>query len=160
MGILSNKCILITGGTGHIGSHLVDRLATEPVQLQVVAWNKEKLDELKQVNPNIQTFPCDIAEPQEVLKIRECIGNIDYLVHLASYVPKISAVEDEAFSSVRNNVVATVNVLNHFGTGASKICFAVQQRYMECQRIYLLVRIIQLNHKATTGQVNWRLESI
>lgn len=126
MSILSNKRILITGGTGHIGSYLVARLASEGAHLLVVARNKEKLNELKKANPtgNIEIFQCDLAEPQEVLQLRERIRNIDYLVHLASYVPKISAVQDEAFSSARNNVVATVNVLNHFGQDASKICFA------------------------------------
>lgn len=144
MGILSNKRILITGGTGHIGSHLVARLAAEPIQLQVVARDEGKLRELKRINRGIQTFPCDIAEPQEVLKIKECIGDIDYLVHLAGYVPKISAVDDEAVSSFRNNVAATVNVLNHFGTGGSKICFA------STAEVYGMPRVFPISEEHST----------
>lgn len=126
MGILSGKCILITGGTGHIGYYLVSRLASEAANLLVVARDSEKLDELRRANPNgdIETFQCDLAEPQQVLKVSNRIRDAHSLVHLASYVPKISAIQNEPFRSVRDNVMATVNVLNHFGVGRSRICFA------------------------------------
>jgi len=126
LSILSDKRILITGATGHIGSYLVARLASESTHLILVARNNEKLGRLKKATPigNIEAIQCDLADPQEVLKVRERITNIDYLVHLASYVPKISAVQDEAFSSARDNVVATSNVLNYFGLDIGKICFA------------------------------------
>lgn len=40
---LSNKRILITGGTGHIGSHVVARLAPEATYLLIVARDVEEL---------------------------------------------------------------------------------------------------------------------
>lgn len=124
LSILSDKHILITGGTGHIGAYLVRRLAAEPAHLLVVARNREKLEELKRANPtgDIATFQCDLTEPQDVLKVKEDIGNVDFLVHLASFVPKISAIQDEAYSSVRHNIAATVNLLDHFGPTSRKIC--------------------------------------
>ena len=126
MSVLSDKRILITGGTGHIGSYLVARLASEAAYLLLVARNNEKLGKLKKANPtgNIETMQCDLANPREVLKVRERTTNIDYLVHLASYVPKISAVQDDALSSAQNDIVATANVLNHFGRGVEKMCLA------------------------------------
>ena len=126
MSTLNSKRILITGGTGHIGSHLIAKLASEGTHLLVVARNREKLDGLKKTSSasNIEVFPCDLTQPQDVSRLRKRIGNIDFLVHLASYVPKISAVQDDALVSAQNNVVATANVLNHFGSSVKKICLA------------------------------------
>lgn len=124
MRVLSDKRILITGGTGHVGTSLVRRLASEATQMLVVARNREKLEELKQANPagNIDTFQCDLAESQDVLKLRKATGNVDIVLHMASFVPKISATQDEASSSVCNNITTTVNLLEHFGPASRKIC--------------------------------------
>lgn len=126
MSALNSERILITGSTGHIGSHLVAKLAPQAVHLLLVSRNKEKLDQLKKTSSasNIEVFPCDLTQPQDVSRLRKRIGNIDCLVHLASYVPKISAVQDDALISAQNNVVATANVLNHFGSGVKKIFLA------------------------------------
>lgn len=127
MSALGNKRVLITGGTGHIGSHLVRRLASEPTHLLVVARNQAKLDELKIANPtgNIETFPCDLTQPQEMLRVTERFDTIDLLVHLAAAeIPKKSPVGDDALISVQSNVVATINVLNYFSQGVEKICLA------------------------------------
>jgi len=126
LSILDSKRVLITGGTGHIGSHLIAKLASESTHLLVVARNKDKLDQLKKTSSasNIEVFPCDLTQPQDVARLRKHTGNIDLFVHLASYVPKISAVQDDALSSAQNNVVATANVLNHFGPSVKKICLA------------------------------------
>ncbi len=127
MDTLRGKHILITGATGHIGSHLVTRLAPEVTYLLIVARNEQKLDELKRANPsgNIETFPCDLTQPREVSTIIERVDTIDLVVHLAAAeIPKKSPVGDNPFVSVQSNVVATINVLNYFSQGAEKMCLA------------------------------------
>jgi UDP-glucose 4-epimerase len=123
---LKSRHVLITGSTGHIGSSLITKLAPEAVHLLLVARDEEKLDQLKKPRSasNIEVFPCDLTQAQDVSRLRKHIGNIDFLVHLASYVPKVSAVQDDALVSVQNNVVATANVLDHFGSSVRKVCLA------------------------------------
>jgi len=124
--MLRNKRILITGSTGHLGSNLVNRLASESACLLLLARNKEKLAQLKRANPegNIEIFPCDLTQAKDVSKLKRYVGSIDFLVHLASYVPKISTVQDDALNSAHNNVVATANVLSHFDQNVEKLCLA------------------------------------
>jgi len=124
---LKGERILVTGGTGHIGSHLVARLASEGSHLLVVARNREKLDGLKRNAPagDIETFVCNLSQAQEVSEVGEHVGSIDLLVHLAAAeIPKKSPVGDDAGYSVENSVMATTNVCSYLGRGAKKACLA------------------------------------
>ena len=127
MSILSNKRILITGATGHIGSYLVARLATKGCRQLAVARNEENLYKLKGANlaGNIGTFVCDFTKSQEVATLAQHIGGYDLLVHLAAAeIPKKSPIGDDILASVEDNVMATINVLRYFGQGVGKICLA------------------------------------
>ena len=127
MSNLKGKRILITGSTGHIGSHLVARLASEGSHLLAVARDGEKLDQLIKNSSisNIEPVLCNLIQPQEVSQAGERTGSIDFLVHLAAAgIPKKSPVGDNALYSVENNVMATTNVLNYLSRGAKKICLA------------------------------------
>jgi len=64
---LKGKRILITGSTGHIGSHLVVRLASEGSHLLVLARDGEKLDQLIKNSSidNIEPFLCNLTQPKK-----------------------------------------------------------------------------------------------
>ncbi|MEA3343101.1 MAG: UDP-glucuronic acid decarboxylase family protein [archaeon] len=73
--------ILITGGSGFIGSHLVEHLLNDKHEIisldNHITSTPSNLDHLKG-NPNLKTLHHDITEPIEILE------KIDYIFHMAS----------------------------------------------------------------------------
>lgn len=108
--------ILITGGAGFIGSHVVRRFVTKYPDVQVVNLDKltyaGNLANLKDIEdqPNYSFIKGDITEVKEMNDLFRK-ENFDAVIHLAaeSHVDR-SITDPTAF--VMTNVIGTVNLLN------------------------------------------------
>ena len=112
----SPKKILITGGAGFIGSHLVRRLLTQHKDYQVFnldaltyAGNLENLKDIEQA-PNYSFVKGDITDAYFVNDLFSQI-NFDGIIHLAAESHVDRSISDP-LSFVRTNVLGTVNLLN------------------------------------------------
>ncbi|WP_197038354.1 SDR family oxidoreductase [Billgrantia saliphila] len=63
---LKERTILITGGTSGIGRALVEQLAHKNHAVIVIASNREKLSSLSTAYDNVFSYPCCLADRQEV----------------------------------------------------------------------------------------------
>jgi len=110
------KKILITGGAGFIGSHVVRRFVTEYPNYTIVnldlltyAGNLENLKDIEQ-QPNYVFEHGDIADIDFVTALFEKY-NFDGVIHLAAESHVDRSITDP-FSFVRTNVFGTVTLLN------------------------------------------------
>jgi dTDP-glucose 4,6-dehydratase len=110
------RTILITGGAGFIGSHVVKRFVGNYPDYFIVnadkltyAGNLENLTEIEN-NKNYKFEKTDIVEKQAVVDLFEKY-NFDGVIHLAaeSHVDRSIASPDEF---VFTNIIGTVNLLN------------------------------------------------
>ncbi len=126
--------ILITGGSGFIGSHLVDRLMTEGHQI-VVMDNlfRGKLEFIEQwlYHPQFTFLQEDIRDLQLVKKA--CSG-CEIVYHLAAQSNVLGAVNDIRYS-FETNVAGTFNVLQAANeAGVKKLIFtSSREAYGEAQ---------------------------
>lgn len=112
----SNKVILITGGAGFIGSHVVRRFVQNYPDYKVVnldaltyAGNLENLKDVE-AEPNYIFYKGDITHP-ETLKYLFSIHEFDGVIHLAAESHVDRSISDP-LAFVRTNVLGTVNLLN------------------------------------------------
>lgn len=102
--------VLVTGGAGFIGSHLVDALMTRGVAVRVV--DNLSSGDLGNIRPwigdsNFELVEGDLKDPEAALK---SAGQADLAFHLAAN-PDVRLGEVDPAVHVRENVLSTFNVL-------------------------------------------------
>src|SRR5690349_1023001 len=108
---LSGKRVLVTGGDGFIGSHLVEQLVSASARVRALAqYNSFNdwgwLDGL----PCLQDVEVVTGDIRDAALCRELLDGIDVVFHLAALIPiPYSYRAPESF--VDTNVLGTLNVL-------------------------------------------------
>ncbi len=99
--------ILVTGGAGFIGSHLVDRLAAEGRQVRVIDnLSSGRLENLAH-RRDVQVIIGDLKNPQDAQK---AVRGVDAVFHFAAN-PEVRVSTTNPDIHFSENVVATFNLL-------------------------------------------------
>ncbi len=112
---LQGRRILVTGGSGFIGRHVVSDLRTAGAQVRVV-------DLQPHADPDVDLIQGDIADPGVLEAAFD--GGFDGVVHLAAVTSVLRSVEHPVLTH-RTNVEGTAMVLEAArGAGATALAFA------------------------------------
>ena len=96
--------ILVTGGAGFIGSHLVDRLIKENHKVAVI--DNFTTGKKENVNPQADFYNLDICDFE---KIKPLFENIDFVFHLAA-IPRVPVSVEDPVGTSKVNILGTINV--------------------------------------------------
>lgn len=124
MSIYHKAKILIIGGTGTIGQHLLKHLLKEnPQVIRILSRDEHKQFELHQQYyqyNNIRYLIGDVRDEQRLVRAME---DIDYVFHLAA-MKHVPACEYNPFEAVKTNVIGTQNVIQAATqTGVKRVLF-------------------------------------
>jgi UDP-glucose 4-epimerase len=102
--------ILVTGGAGFVGSHIVDRLVTEGYKVRVIDnLSSGRFENLRQwlSEKCIELIPADLRDLDAAFRVVE---DIEVVFHFAAN-PEVRVSVTDPETHFTNNVVATFNLL-------------------------------------------------
>ncbi|PTX59275.1 nucleoside-diphosphate-sugar epimerase [Kordia periserrulae] len=121
--------ILVTGGTGLVGAHLLAHLAKTETRIRAIYRTKEKLETVKNVFgyyfDDVPSFFDKIewrkADVTDVPALEESFPDITHVYHVAALV----TFDPKLFEKLRKvNIEGTANIVNFcIAYGVKKLCF-------------------------------------
>ena len=103
----NNKNILVTGGAGYIGSHIVENLVK--TKNKVIILDNLVTGYKRLINKKAKFIQGDIKKKRELIKIIKN-NNINSIIHLAAYL-NVSEAEKNKKKYYNNNVIGTKNLI-------------------------------------------------
>jgi 3-oxoacyl-[acyl-carrier protein] reductase len=99
---LSDAQVLVTGGGGGIGRHLVERLTAEARRVAIFEKEEAAIADLGATHPGVKCYACDVTDPTAVVHAMATLGNdgfeLDVLVNNAGLIhsaPLINVIEKQ-----------------------------------------------------------------
>ena len=113
--MLSNKSILITGGTGSFGKAFVRTILKRyPDVARLVVFSRDELKQFEMAQefpgaeyPAIRYFLGDVRDPA---RVRRALEGIDVVIHAAA-LKQVPAAEYNPFECIKTNVLGAQNVI-------------------------------------------------
>lgn len=116
--------VLVTGGAGFIGSHIVEKLLKTGHEVTIIDnLSTGGLNNIHDCfsNENVRFVTGDIRDPETV---RKCAGEVDGVIHLAAIVSVPFSIENPTLT-YETNAAGTLNLLDScLDGGAEKFVFA------------------------------------
>jgi UDP-N-acetylglucosamine 4,6-dehydratase len=108
----TGKIILVTGGTGSFGTHLIERLLAEhdPKAVRVFSRDELKQSELQRRlwgDGRMRYFIGDVRDPARLLRATR---GVDVIIHAAA-LKQVPVCEYNPFEAVQTNVIGAENVV-------------------------------------------------
>ncbi|MCD4731535.1 MAG: polysaccharide biosynthesis protein [Bacteroidales bacterium] len=109
--MMSNKTLLITGGTGSFGNAVLNRfLKTDTFnEIRIFSRDEKKQDDMRKAlnNPKVKFYIGDVRDKQSV---NHAMNGVDYVFHAAA-LKQVPSCEFFPIEAVKTNVLGAENVL-------------------------------------------------
>jgi GDP-L-fucose synthase len=99
-----DKRVLVTGGTGFVGTHFVEALLQQSALIRVPIHRRP----LKINHQAVETMPADLTRLDDCLMVCE---EVDYIIHAAGAVSAAGVTVTNPMSAISTNLILTARIL-------------------------------------------------
>lgn len=108
----SNKIILVTGGTGSIGSELVRQLITyKPKQVRILSRDQNKQCQLSEELKHSSSLRFLIGDIRDRERLDLAMENVDIIFHAAA-LKHVPSCEYNPFEAIKTNIIGSQNIID------------------------------------------------
>jgi len=113
MKILTNKTVLITGGTGSFGRNFIKHLLKNGKPKRVIIFSRDELKQFQMQkdkefdDERLRFFLGDVRDQQ---RLHRAFHEVDIIVHAAA-LKQIPTLEYNPFEAIKTNIIGSQNVL-------------------------------------------------
>jgi UDP-N-acetylglucosamine 4,6-dehydratase len=112
---LSNRCVLITGGTGSLGKRLTALLLKHSLVRRIVVYSR---DEFKQFEMQEKFATLDpqqrlryfIGDVRDADRLKMAMDGVDFVIHTAA-LKQVPAAEYNPFEAIKTNIMGAENLI-------------------------------------------------
>jgi UDP-N-acetylglucosamine 4,6-dehydratase/5-epimerase len=109
--LLSNKSVLVTGGTGSFGKSMVKKLLQDDQVRKVIVYSR---DELKQFEMrsifNSSKLRYFLGDVRDLQRLKQATDDVDVIIHAAA-IKQIPAAEYNPMEAIKTNINGAENVI-------------------------------------------------
>lgn len=118
---MSREKVLVTGGAGFIGSHLVEELVAQGAEVVVLDnFSTGKRENLSRVAPSIRLIEGSVADPGQV---EEAAQGVNCIFHLAA-IPSVQQCIAQPIETAHVNFEGSVRVIEAAKRNQARIIFS------------------------------------
>jgi UDP-N-acetylglucosamine 4,6-dehydratase len=108
--MFSNRCLLITGGTGSFGNAVLRRFIDSDLsEIRIFSRDEKKQDDMRK-NYNNAKLKFYIGDVRDYHSVQSAVRGVDFIFHAAA-LKQVPSCEFHPLEAVKTNVMGTENVL-------------------------------------------------
>lgn len=109
---LTGKTVLITGGTGSLGTAMTEYLLKHNKPKRLIIFSRDELNQhlmrQKYTDSCLRFFIGDVRDPE---RLHRAFNRVDYVVHAAA-LKHVPACEYNPFEAIKTNILGAQNIIN------------------------------------------------
>lgn len=112
--MLTNKVILITGGTGSFGHHFVDYVLKHYQPKKIIIYSRDEFKQFNMANAYkkcADIFRFFIGDVRDQGRLYRALNGVDYVIHAAA-LKQVPACEYNPIEAIKTNINGACNVID------------------------------------------------
>ncbi len=114
-GMLNDRTILITGGTGSFGKKCVEIILKKYKPRKLIIFSRDELKQFEMAQVfSEKKYPCIryfIGDVRDKERLHRALHGVDYVIHAAA-LKQVPALEYNPFEAIKTNILGAENIIN------------------------------------------------